>query len=185
MPDGRTIEALDTDADYLHIQIRASNGRFAGYAEIYAGNDELSEFAARIEGFPANLEERRSYQFGSPDEKTAGGYCTLTLACFDRTGHVLVDVFVNSKLRVAPESARFSFKTEAASIDQFVLQLHRVEIHRVGSARLASTSSGKKSFSVAVSSYFVRHQIQPKRNAAEEMAMSNARAAHRFRVPEE
>ena len=36
------IEAVDSDADYLGIEIRASNGRFAGYAWIYADNEELA-----------------------------------------------------------------------------------------------------------------------------------------------
>ena len=71
--EGLTIEAVDNDGDYLGIEIRASNGRFAGYAWIYAGTDELSEFAAHIAGFPASFEDRRSYEFGSSDQNTAGG----------------------------------------------------------------------------------------------------------------
>jgi hypothetical protein len=133
-----TVEAVDNDGDYLGIEIRASNGRFAGYAWIYAGNDELSAFAAHIAGFPASFEDRRSYEFGSSDQNTAGGYCSLALRCLDRTGHVLVDVFLDGKLKDAPESARFSFKTEPSTIDQFVLDLRRVECDRAGAADLCS-----------------------------------------------
>jgi hypothetical protein len=138
--EGLTIEAVDNDGDYLGIEIRASNGRFAGYAWIYAGNDELSEFAARIAGFPATFQDRRSYEFGSPDQTTAGGYCSLKLRCLDRTGHVVVDVFLDGKLKDAPESTLFSFKTEPSAIDQFVLSLRRVESARAGSATLHSDS---------------------------------------------
>src|ERR1700722_5870047 len=140
LKEGLTIDAVDNDGDYLGIEIRASNGRFAGYAWIYARNDELSEFAAHIAGFPATFQDRRSYDFGSLDQATAGGYCSLKLRCLDRTGHVVVDVFLDGKLKEAPESARFSFKTEPSTIDQFVLSLRRVESARAGSATLHSDS---------------------------------------------
>jgi hypothetical protein len=138
--EGLTIEAVDNDGDYLGIEVRASNGRFAGCAWIYAGNDELSDFAAHITGFPASLQDLRSYEFGSPDQTTAGGYCSLEFRCLDRTGHVIVDVFLDGKLKDAPESARFSFKTEPSAIDQFVLSLRRVDNDRTGDATLHSDS---------------------------------------------
>jgi hypothetical protein len=138
--EGLTIEAVDNDGDYLGIEIRASNGRFAGYAWIYAGNDELSEFAGRIAGFPASLQDRRSYEFGSPDQSIGGGYCSLKLRCLDRTGHVVVEVVFDGKLKDAPESARFSFRTEPSAIDQFVISLRGVERDRAGHATLHSDS---------------------------------------------
>jgi hypothetical protein len=64
----------------------------------------------------------------------------VKLRCLDRTGHVVVDVFIDSKLAVAPESARFSFKTEPSAIDQFVLSLRVVESNRAGFATLRSDS---------------------------------------------
>jgi hypothetical protein len=138
--EGLTIEAVDNDTDYLGIQIRASNGRFAGYAEIYASNNDLSEFAERIAGFPESLEDQRSYEFGSPNPAVGGGYCTLKLRCLDRTGHVAVDVVIDGKLAIAPESARFSFKAEPSAIDQFVRSLRVVENNRTGSATIAMDS---------------------------------------------
>jgi hypothetical protein len=65
---------------------------------------------------------------------TAGGYCSLKFRCLDRTGHILVDVFLDGKRNTAPESARFSFNTEPAALDQFVERLRVVERERVGTA---------------------------------------------------
>jgi hypothetical protein len=138
--EGLTFEAVDNDADYLGIEIRASNGRFVGYAWIYAGNDELSEFATHIAGFPGSCQDRRTYEFGCPDQATAGGYCNLELRCLDRTGHVVIDVFLDGKRTDAPESARFCFKTEPSAIDQFVLDVRAMERERSGSATLHSDS---------------------------------------------
>lgn len=135
--EGLTIEAVDNDTDYLGIEIRASNGRFAGYAQIYAGNNELSEFAAHIAGFPEGFEDHRSYEFGSPNPAVAGGYCMVKLRCLDRAGHVAVDVVIDGKLKVAPESARFSFRAEPSAIDQLVRGLRAVGNHRTGSATLS------------------------------------------------
>jgi hypothetical protein len=133
---GLTITAVDQDEDYLGIEIRASNGRFAGYAWIYADNQELSEFAAQIAGFPSSYQDQRSYEFGDADQATAGGYCSLKLRCRDRTGHVAVDVFIDAGRSDAPEAARFSFETEPAALDRFVHNLRAAERERAGMAIL-------------------------------------------------
>ncbi len=52
MRPGVSIRVADNDGDYLGIEIQASNGRFAGYAWIYADNEALSELATAIAGFP-------------------------------------------------------------------------------------------------------------------------------------
>jgi hypothetical protein len=53
---------------------------------------------------------------------------------------VLVDVFLDNKLKDTPESARFSFKAEPSAIDQFVLDLRDVENDRTWVATLNSDS---------------------------------------------
>ena len=137
---GLIITAVDTDADYLGIEIHASNDRFAGSAWIYAGLEELSECAGKIEGFPRAYEDHRAHEFGTRDSSFAGGFCGITLRCLDRAGHVGVDVLIqDDDSRYAPAQAQFSFRTEAAAVDQFTERLRIIERDRRGTASLAGT----------------------------------------------
>jgi hypothetical protein len=141
MTFGLTVAVVDPDDDYLGIEIQASNERFAGSTRIYAGLEELSQFANTIVGFPENHQDRRTHEFGSRDPSTAGGYCNLNLRCLDCAGHVGVDVVLEDDYGLyAPASVRLSFQAEAAAIDRFVQSLRTVERERRGSAVLPHTS---------------------------------------------
>ena len=60
MASGLTIKVVDPDDDYSRNRdIYASNDRFAGSFKIYAGLEELSEFAARIAGFSFEFRRRK------------------------------------------------------------------------------------------------------------------------------
>jgi hypothetical protein len=143
MKPGLTIKVVDPDPDYLGIEIQASSHRFSGSARIYAGLNDLSEFAACIESFPSNSEDRRNFEFGSPDPGYAGGFCTVSLYCVDRAGHARVEVKIeddNRKERM--ESAMFGFPILAAGVDQFVFKLRQLERDQDGEAVLEMASLG-------------------------------------------
>jgi hypothetical protein len=134
---GLTITAVDPDADYLGIEIRASNDRFSGSTWIYAGVDELLEFAGKIDGFPSGYEDQRMHEFGTCDPSFAGGFCGITLRCLDRGGYVAVYIDIQDDgSRCAPAQAQFSFATEPAAVDRFVQRLREIEQDRSGSASL-------------------------------------------------
>jgi hypothetical protein len=138
MEPGLTIKALDPDEDYLGIEVAASNERFAGSAWIYAGVEELSELAAKMDGFPRSYDDRRTHEFGNRDPAFAGGFVSITLRCLDRAGHVAVDVVVEDDAgRYSRAYAGFSFQTEPAALDHFIERLRKVERDRFGSASLA------------------------------------------------
>ena len=73
MPNGLTITAIDPDDDYLDIEVTASNQRFAGATWTYAGVQEISEVAAKMEGLPRSYEDRRAHEFGTRHPGIAGG----------------------------------------------------------------------------------------------------------------
>ena len=136
-PQGLSIKVVDPDDDYLGIDIQAANQRFAGTARIYAGRDELREFANQISGFPANVQDERTYEFGSPDPSVAGGYCKLRFQCVDRAGHVLIVIVIeDDDGRYPPGKAELNFGAEPAGIDRFVKRLREIELERSGEAVL-------------------------------------------------
>jgi hypothetical protein len=144
---GLRIQVVDPDDDYLGIDIQAANNRFAGTARIYAGLNELSEFADQIRGFPANIHDERTYEFGSPDPSLAGGYCKLRFQCVDHAGHAVVVIVVEDDGQRYPHgNAELSFGVEAAEIDRFVARLGEVEQERSGEAVLTATEESTKWF---------------------------------------
>jgi hypothetical protein len=138
MQRGLTITALDPDEDYLGIEVAASNERFAGSAWIYAGVDELSKVAAKLDGFPRSYEDRRAHEFGNRDPAFAGGFFSITVRCIDRAGHLAVDIVLEDDASRYPRAqAAFGFQTEPAALDSFIGNLRKVERDRFGSASLA------------------------------------------------
>ena len=137
MQRGLTITAFDPDQDYLGIEVAASNERFAGSAYIYAGVEELSELAPKMDGFPRSYEDRRNHEFGNRDPGFAGGFVSITLRCVDRAGHLAVDLVLEDDAGRYPRAhAAFGFQTEPAALDYFIESLRKVERDRFGAASL-------------------------------------------------
>ena len=137
MQRGLTITIVDVDADYLGIDIRASNDRFGGSARIYAGLTELSEFADRIAGFPTSSADERNYEFGNRGRKFAGGYCSLRFRCIDSVGHARLEVALEDHDQLHESaSAEFGFPVLAAEVDRFTARLRELEKDQDGSALL-------------------------------------------------
>ncbi len=138
MQRGLTITAFDPDEDYLGIEVAASNDSFAGSAWIYAGVEELSEVAAKLDGFPRSFDDRRAHEFGNRDPAFAGGFVSITVRCLDRAGHLAVDLVLEDDAGRYPRAhAAFGFQTVPAALDRFIESLRRVERDRYGVASLA------------------------------------------------
>jgi hypothetical protein len=128
MVAGLTIRIVELDVDYLGIEIRAANNRFAGSTRIYARLNDLSDFAAQIDGFPASAQDERTYEFGSRDSTTAGGYGRLHFRCLDKAGHPAIYIFfVDDERYRPPGSVHLSFRIGAAEIDRFIRRLREIE----------------------------------------------------------
>src|SRR5262245_62175130 len=140
---GLTIRIVDPDPDYLGIEIQASSHRFSGSARIYAGLNDLTEFAGCIEGLPSNSEDRRTFEFDTTERGFAGGYCSVSLYCVDRAGHARLEVVIEDDNREERmESAKFGFPILAARVDEFVFKLRQLERDQDGEAVLEMASLG-------------------------------------------
>ncbi len=132
MTPSLTITIADPDVDYLGIEIRACNERFAGSTWVYASLDELTELAARIEGFPKSPQDERQFEFGSRDSGVAGGFCSFHFHCLDSAGHAAVEIEIeDNPCRYSGASAKFGFGVEAGDVDRFIENLRHLR-HRIG-----------------------------------------------------
>jgi hypothetical protein len=140
MTEGLRIRIVDPGDDYLGIEIQVSNGRFAGSTRIFAGLEQLTEFSAKIAGFPTNPDDERIYESGSRESKIAGGYGRMRFHCIDHKGHAAIEVILEDDDKYySAASARLSLQLEAADIDRFIKRLRELQKERSGEAVLSSS----------------------------------------------
>jgi hypothetical protein len=121
---GIAIEVAWGDGDMLLLEVSASNGVFAGRVEAYDALDLAARWAAALEGFPRDRDDRREVSTGALSADYAGGGVTLHFVVRDTAGHCAVQV----RLRAADmirsiASAEFTIDVEAAAVDRFVAEL--------------------------------------------------------------
>lgn len=138
MLGGLRISIMQSDPDCLALEIHAWNGRYAGTTYVYAGLSELSDLASMIAGFPSQIPDERTYEFGKRDRRFAGGYCALRVRTIDGWGHAVVEVDIEDDDRLySLSSARFSVPVvDAAAVDRFVERLRAIEAAGRGAAVL-------------------------------------------------
>ncbi len=126
MGTGIHIAIIYTDEHLIELRVKASNGVFAGQAEMYADLGVLAEFAAVLRGFPTSQSDSREFEIGSFDAANAGGGAGFRFFCVDSVSHVSAEV----KLRGDPnvkggvsDSVLLYIPVEAAALDSFVAEL--------------------------------------------------------------
>jgi len=131
-----------SDNDLFELRISASNGAFAGTAEVYVAIGGLASAAARLEGFPRSPADARDLVFGAFGPNRAGGGASMRFYCGDGSGHARVDLKIESSCDRSDriESAGFSLPIEASAVDIFVDELRRLESARQGIASLKAGS---------------------------------------------
>lgn len=141
MKTGVQISIIYTDEHLVELRIRASNGVFAGQADVYADSEVLAEFAGVLRGFPAGQSDSR--EFGSFDVAYAGGGAGFRFYCVDSVGHAAAEV----RLRSDPQAGGgvsnavvLHIPVEAAALDSFVMQLEQMAAAVVQAALLEAAA---------------------------------------------
>jgi hypothetical protein len=136
---GFQFEVIYKDVHLVEVRISAWSGSFGGVADVYVGLDQLEESAAKLQGFPSDPSDVREVTFGAFGPKSAPGRrVNMRFYCANRSGHAYVDSTIESDNNAAGkiQSAIISFPVEAAAVDSFVEDLHRLGAERTGTAHL-------------------------------------------------
>ena len=129
----------DDPPDLIEVHVRASNGRFGGDVLAYERPGALTRLADTLDGFPESSSDAREFILGTFGPGVAGGAVAFAFTCVDRAGHPGVTLTMESgDDRNEPETARFSFRFEAASLDAFVRELRQLR-PRSGRVELSAT----------------------------------------------
>lgn len=112
MKAGIRIKVLWFVGDMIELRVDASNGRFAGYVELYASHDCLPRLAKVIQGFPETTTDVREFELGTFH---AGSGIRMRFQCIGKGGYVTVKINMRSdreleRAETATESAGQSFK---------------------------------------------------------------------------
>jgi hypothetical protein len=156
-----TFEIVYLSEDLLQVEIKASNGRFAGTTTFYTdtAGKELAQFAEKLRGFPKAIGQTIRQEFGYAqndlDElkatriglKTSAFYARLDFISVDKKGHTAVDVILLEDNWTEREEARgkasFELDFDPASLDQFVQELIEISESKTGKATLRGNLDNK------------------------------------------
>jgi hypothetical protein len=141
MDIGFQFEVIYKAEGLIEVRISAWNGAFGGTADVYVGIGRLQETAASLKGFPGHPSDTRELILGAFGPEWAGGGVSMQFYCADASGHAYVESKIESgdKRGRSIESVILSLPIEAAAVDSFVDELHRLGVNEAGVARLQGT----------------------------------------------
>lgn len=133
---------LWSDVDLYEVRVVAWSGEFGGCAETYVTIGGFREAADKLRGFPANLDDNRTLQFGEFGRDTAGGAVAMNFFSKDLSGHIRVEARLESDHASGHvQSVHLLAPIEAAAVDSFVEELQQLEANGKGMAFLSSCNS--------------------------------------------
>jgi hypothetical protein len=136
---GLEFQEIWNDADMIEVRVSAWNGAFGGATRVYVGIGRLEEAAASLRGFPNNPFDTRDLTFKGLGTGHARGDVSLRFFCLGGAAHAWMEARIESAydLTRPAQSVLLALPIEAAAIDVFVDQLHRLGATRSGVARLS------------------------------------------------
>jgi hypothetical protein len=129
MQKGIQFRVVYSDSDLLKLRISASNGQFAGVADVYVGRGYMDETAGKLKDFPRNPSDVREAIFSSFGPASAGGAVSMRFYCDDGAGHAWVDSKIESEDVIAGtrQTVLLTLAIEPAAMDTFLQELPRLE----------------------------------------------------------
>ena len=142
MIKGIQIEVIDDDPDYLKLRISATNGEFAGVADVYVSPEGALELATKLDSFPRSPLDTREVLLGSFGRAQAGGAAKVRLFCSDSCGTSWVEVQIESGVEVAGsvQTTLVVVPVEATGIDKFLLELRALNSRTLTGALLPAVA---------------------------------------------
>jgi hypothetical protein len=131
------------DIHALELRVTAENTQFRGTADVYVGPGDLLDAAATLSGFPKNHQDKREVIFGAFGKNSAGGAVRLDFFCNDMAGHAAFRATIEGAYRdqEVAESATVCVEFDPASLDEFLVQLKKIETEQRGCASMIARRS--------------------------------------------
>ena len=140
---GVQISVIYSDEHLIELRVSASNGLFAGQADVYANSEAPAQFAVALRGFPKGASDIREFELGSREVGYAGGGAGFRFYCLDSVGHAAAEVRLRSDTNAKGgmnDVAVFHIAVAPAALDTFVIQLEQMGA-AVGQAALLEAAA--------------------------------------------
>jgi hypothetical protein len=140
---GLKVAYLWHDIHALELRVTAENTQFRGTADVYVGTGDLLEAATRLQGFPKNHLDKREVIFGAFGKNSAGGAVRLDFYCNDIAGHAAFRATIEGAYRdhEVAGNATLCVDFDPASLDEFLVQLKKIETEHRGCASMMARRS--------------------------------------------
>jgi len=140
---GLKVAYLWHDTDALELRVTAENAEFRGTADVYVGTDALLAAATTLAGFPKNNLDEREVVFGAAGRKFAGGAVRLEFYCRDMAGHAAFRATIEADHgdEEVAENATICVDFDPAALDEFLVELKKIETEHRGSASMIRSES--------------------------------------------
>lgn len=127
---GLEIEQLWWDSDLSEVQVRVSNGCFAGVTTFYVVRDALAKLADELDGFPRTLDDQRDCTLATLDSDSGRGGARLRLRVLDHAGHCELAVELRASRpglrQFSDQCVSLSLRVDPGSIDALVASLRAI-----------------------------------------------------------
>lgn len=150
-----SFEVIYRDDDLIQVEVKASNGRYAGVTVFYTGALEFIEIGEELQGFPKGIGQVIEKAFGYTRQELIEfqeknhienigfyipPYVNLKFKCIDKSGHTAVDIILVEENWTEREEAKgkvsFEMLFEPASLDIFSVELSTLGKNKKGKATL-------------------------------------------------
>ena len=140
---GLKVAYLWHDIHALELRVTAENTEFRGTADVYVGTGDLLEATTTLSGFPKNHLDKREVLFGAFGKNSAGGAVHLGFYCNDMAGHAAFRATIEGAYgdQEVAGSATVCVDFDPASLDEFLVQLKKIETEHRGCASMIARRS--------------------------------------------
>jgi hypothetical protein len=123
------------DPDMIELEIRASNGDFAGATRVYTTDRELRSLSAAVLNFPRTNSDH--YRF---DAKGSDSRAVVEFHCQNGAGHVAIRVELTAEIppvtALTRDTVAFEIVSGSPSLASFAAQVAQLASEHAGSAEL-------------------------------------------------
>ncbi len=132
------LKSVWQDDHMFELQVKVSNGRYAGRTEVYETKESLFSFAQKLIGYPENKLDDLFYELG---EKDSYAYCSINFYIINTVKQVGLEIHLEENVateyrKQEKDKLKLEIIVEAESISKFQKELSLLATNQNGTAIL-------------------------------------------------
>lgn len=117
--DGVTLTVVWSDVDTIELNVKVSNGMFAGETNVYSTTELIAAAAEAVYGFPRSPHDARSFRLDD-------ALPSFELKCTDQVGHAVMIASIEHRDSVSTQCATIVMPVFSTALEQFRMELQSI-----------------------------------------------------------